>query len=102
MDEQAFRRPPVIGPLPDLIYDDLPTNAEYLDASFGAAAGLRPLEDDDSEDAFHPEQAISIQSSGNITSRHGGETIKMLCPSISIIEDFYDTLQPGTLDYASE
>ena len=52
LDEQAFQRQPVIGPLPDMINDDLPRNLEYLDASFGAAAGLRPFDDEDEEDEF--------------------------------------------------
>ena len=41
LDEDAFRRPPEVGPAPDMIYDDVPTKLEYLDVSFSASAGLR-------------------------------------------------------------
>ncbi|KAI5124376.1 hypothetical protein M0805_008979 [Coniferiporia weirii] len=102
LDEQAFRRQPVIGPLPDMIGDDLPNNPEYLDASFGAAAGFRPLDDND-EDEFYPEGSDHTpQPVGSMVSRHGGETIKMLCSPINIIENFYDTLTPSPIDFASE
>lgn len=101
MDESAFRRAPVIGPLPDMIDDDLPTNLEYLDASFGAAAGLRPIEDEDDE--FYPEDnSAPSHDSEQIVSRHGGETIKMFSPTINYVEHFYDTLTPSSVDYASE
>ena len=101
VDEQAFRRHPVIGPLPDLINDDLPSNPEYLDASFGAAAGLRPF--DDEEDEFYPEEEqIPRESSGIILSRHGGETIRMLGANLEIVEYFYDNMTADNIDLASE
>jgi autophagy-related protein 2 len=31
-------------------YDDLPTNLDHLDESFGTAAGLREMRDDDLDD----------------------------------------------------
>ncbi|KAL5490249.1 ATG2 [Sanghuangporus weigelae] len=103
LDEHAFRRQPVIGPLPDMVDDDLPKNPEYLDASFGAAAGLRPLDDEDVEDGFYPEGNDDIsQSSGNIIARHGGETIKMLHSPIEVVENYFDTLTPSSIDLASE
>ncbi|KAL5511695.1 ATG2 [Sanghuangporus vaninii] len=103
LDEHAFRRQPVIGPLPDMVDDDLPKNPEYLDASFGAAAGLRPLDDEDIEDEFNPEDHVDIsQSSGNIVARHGGETVKMLHSPIEIVENYFDTLTPSSIDLASE
>ncbi|OCB84207.1 hypothetical protein A7U60_g8883 [Sanghuangporus baumii] len=103
LDEHAFHRQPVIGPLPDMVDDDLPKNPEYLDASFGAAAGLRPLDDEDIEDEFYPEDHDDIsQSSGNIVARHGGETVKMLHSPIEIVENYFDTLTPSSIDLASE
>ncbi|KAL5529268.1 hypothetical protein ACEPAG_5253 [Sanghuangporus baumii] len=103
LDEHAFRRQPVIGPLPDMVDDDLPKNLEYLDASFGAAAGLRPLDDEDVEEGFYPEENDDItQSSDNIIARHGGETIKMLHSPIDVVENYFDTLTPSSIDLASE
>lgn len=84
-----------------MINDDLPTNPEYLDNSFGAAAGLRELEDDDL-DEFYPESESTLQSSETIVSKFGGETIKMLCPSITIIENFYDTITSSATEGVSE
>lgn len=72
-----------------MIADDLPRNPDYLDSSFGAAAGLRVL--DDEEDTFVEE-----------TSFEGGETIKMLHAPIEIIENYYETIVPSSLDFASE
>lgn len=101
LDEQAFQRQPVIGPLPDMINDDLPRNLEYLDASFGAAAGLRPFDDEENE--FFPEETgTDTNEVDNIVSRHGGETIKVLNFPIEVIDNYYDTLAPSSLDFASE
>ena len=91
VDEQAFRRQPIIGPMPDLIGDDLPSNPEYLDASFGAAAGLRVLDDDEDE-------SFSVEE----TTFGGGETIKILHSPIEIIENYYDNIVPSAMDFASE
>ena len=80
-----------------MIYDDLPTNLDYLDESFGAAAGLRELTDDDF-DEFDSEEidarnvTVSNASTGVISSV-GGETIKLLEEDgIQIVEEYYDTL----------
>ena len=73
-----------------MIGDDLPQNPDYLDSSFGAAAGLRVLDDDD-DDTFVEE-----------TSFEGGETIKMFHSPIEIVENYYDTIVPSSLDFASE
>lgn len=92
---------PEIGPTPDMISDDLPTNPEYLDASFGAAGGFRELEDDDLDDNFYPEDTssrYSQQASGTVISKVGGETIKMFVPAISVDENFFNTLPAGVLD----
>lgn len=97
---------PEVGPAPDMINDDLPTNLEYLDESFGAAAGLRELSDDDLEE-FDVEEtglnrvtSIANNSVPGIVSRVGGETIKMLrSEGIHILDYFFDTLP---LDTAGE
>jgi autophagy-related protein 2 len=107
VDEHAFRRVPEVGPAPDMIYDDLPSNLDYLDASFGTAAGLRELRDDDL-DEFDPEDAESgrvtpTQGSQQlgITSNVGGETIKMLRP-LNIVEHHFETLPPDSAGGNSE
>ena len=80
----------MIGPLPDMIADDLPRNPDYLDSSFGAAAGLRVLDDDEDENFVEE------------TSFEGGETIKMLHAPIEINENYYESIVPSSLDFASE
>jgi autophagy-related protein 2 len=100
VDEYAFKRIPEVGPAPDMINDDLPTNLDYLDESFGTAAGLRELRDDDLDD-FNTEDDVppltpelGAHQTG-VISRVGGETIKILRPEgIHIIEHYFDTLPP--------
>ncbi|RDB21446.1 Autophagy-related protein 2 [Hypsizygus marmoreus] len=103
VDELAFKKLPEIGPAPDMISDDLPTNMDYLDESFGSAAGLRELRDEDLDefdvDEMQPEAPPIINSSNGtgIISRIGGETIKILRPEgIQISEYYFDTLPPDT------
>ncbi|EAU88507.1 hypothetical protein CC1G_04213 [Coprinopsis cinerea okayama7 len=103
IDEAAFRRVPEVGPAPDMIYDDLPTNLDYLDESFGAAAGLRELTDDDFDEFdAHDIDAQNVQISDHFTgviSSVGGETIKLLHEDgINIIENYYDTLPRETIE----
>lgn len=98
VDEHAFKTIPEMENTPDMIHDDLPTNLDYLDESFGAAAGLRELRDDDLDEfdieESEVEEPTTFQGTG-IISRIGGETIKMLCPEgIHIIDDYFDTLPP--------
>jgi autophagy-related protein 2 len=94
---------PEVGPAPDMINDDLPTNLEYLDESFGAAAGLRELSDDEfdvEEAGLNRATSTAGNSVSGIVSRVGGETIKMLrSGGIRILHDFFDTLP---LETASE
>ncbi|KAF6765267.1 hypothetical protein DFP72DRAFT_870567 [Ephemerocybe angulata] len=103
IDDLAFRKVPEIGPTPDMIYDDLPTNLDYLDESFGAAAGLRELTDDDLDefdirDIAPPTAPVTTSSTG-VVSSVGGETIKILHgEGINIIEDYYDHLPRETID----
>jgi autophagy-related protein 2 len=85
-----------------MINDDLPTNMDYLDESFGAAAGLREIDDDDL-DEFDANEVpagapVDIASDGTgIISSVGGETIKMLKPEgIRVVDDYFDTLPPDS------
>lgn len=99
----AFRKAPDIGPMPDMIYDDLPTNLDYLDESFGAAAGLRELTDDDLDEFdirdIAPSSMPPSSSSAGVISSIGGETIKIISSEgINIIEDYYDDLPRETVD----
>lgn len=94
---------PEVGPAPDMINDDLPTNMDYLDESFGAAAGLRELRDDDL-DEFETEDVedertspVATPDGTGIVSRVGGETIKILRPEgIQVAEGYFDNLPPDT------
>jgi autophagy-related protein 2 len=109
VDEGAFKRIPELGPTPDMIGDDLPTNPDYLDESFGTAAGFRELYDGDVED-FEEEDIIGIDPvpvtrtlQPGIISSVKGETIKMLrSEGISVIEHFFDTLPPESETNATE
>lgn len=103
IDEYTFKRIPEIGPTPDMIYDDLPTNLDYLDESFGAAGGLRELTDDDLDEFdIHeittPTNPAAASNTGVISSI-GGETIKMLHEGgINVVEDYYDDLPREDID----
>ncbi|KZT26471.1 hypothetical protein NEOLEDRAFT_1177476 [Neolentinus lepideus HHB14362 ss-1] len=105
MDEYAFRRVPEVGAAPDMISDDLPTNPDYLDASFGAAAGFRELTDSDLDEFDEqdiPAMAVPSYVSG-IVSNVGGETVRMLDPEgIHIDEGYFETLTPEKLDQSPE
>jgi autophagy-related protein 2 len=83
-----------------MIYDDLPSNPDYLDVSFGAAAGLRELDDDDLD---MDDQSQSEQMGGTYLSSHsgdkgvissvGGETIRLRdANGLHIVENFFSTL----------
>ncbi|KAG2157198.1 hypothetical protein DEU56DRAFT_8443 [Suillus clintonianus] len=103
LDEQAFRRIPDVGNAADMISDDLPTNLDYLDESFGSAAGLRELRDDDLEDFDVQEDGRTTPVAGEtgVVSNVGGETIRIIKP-IRPIEHYYDTIPPeNTGDLAS-
>ncbi|TFY72678.1 hypothetical protein EVG20_g338 [Dentipellis fragilis] len=98
VDDRAFQRVPEVGAAPDLISDDLPSNLEYLDESFGAAAGLRDFDDEVFDDEFHDSDVGNqVPASGDpgVTSRVGGETIKLLRPEgIDLVEKYFDNLPP--------
>lgn len=99
VEEHAFHRMPELGPAPDMINDDLPTNLDYLDDSFGTAAGLRELRDDDLDDFDREDLADfgpvpgSVPLQSNVISSVGGETIRMIAPQgIHIVEHYFNTL----------
>ena len=89
-----------MGAAPDMINDDLPSNPDYLDVSFGTAAGLRELDDDDldTDDSRQSEPAgfanLSPHPTGkSIISSVGGETIKLFDPSgLQTVGNFFNTL----------
>lgn len=103
LDDDAFRRVPELGPAPDMVDDDLPSNLEYLDASYGTAAGFREILDEDADDDFGlhigTATATFVNPPGGIgvISNAGGETVKMLTTSIPIIENFYDNILPDSI-----
>ncbi|KAF9265490.1 hypothetical protein L218DRAFT_860278 [Marasmius fiardii PR-910] len=107
VDDLAFKRVPQIGPAPDMIYDDLPTNPDYLDESFGAAAGLRELTDEDlddfDQDYIDPVLTAEEGQKPGIVSRYGGETIRLLrSEGLKVVDDYFDNLPPeDTNDFAS-
>lgn len=100
IDQHAFRSIPEVGAAPDMINDDLPSNPDYLDVSFGTAAGLRELDDDDldTDDSSQSEltgitNLHSHRTDKNVVSSVGGETIKVLDPSgLQTVENFFNTL----------
>ncbi|KAI0928435.1 hypothetical protein AcW1_005680 [Taiwanofungus camphoratus] len=98
LDEHAFRQLPEVGAAPDMINDDLPTNVDYLDESFGTAAGLRELSDDEFDEfGFDSSEAAQVGRSDHqgVVSSFGGETIRMLRPEgIRMVPNYYDTLLP--------
>lgn len=79
-----------------MIYDDLPTNLDYLDESFGTAAGLREMVDEDL-DEFDDKEIENTTSSNdpNVVSNIGGETIKIFdTQGLQIVEDYFLTIPP--------
>jgi len=83
-----------------MIIDDLPSNLDYLDESFGAAAGFREIEDDEFGEEDIP---VSDPNAEGFVSSVGGETIRMLSDSgIRIVEHYFDNLPPDALDDNSQ
>jgi autophagy-related protein 2 len=100
LDEDAFKTLPEVGAAPDMIIDDLPSNPDYLDESFGAAAGFREIMDDEFD-----EEEINVPnaSAEGVVSNVGGETIRILCDSgIKIVEHHFDNLPPDSADDTSQ
>ena len=100
LDEDAFKTLPEVGAAPDMIIDDLPNNPDYLDESFGAAAGFREIEDDEFDEEDIP---VSDANADGVVSNVGGETIRMLSDSgMKIVEHHFDNLPPDALDDSSQ
>ncbi|KAI6045750.1 hypothetical protein EDC04DRAFT_2888774 [Pisolithus marmoratus] len=103
LDENAFRRVPEVGNTADMISDDLPANLDYLDVSFGAAAGLRELRDDDLEDFNTEEQCgrnTPVPGETGIVSNVGGETVRIF-RKFTFTEHYFDTITPDISETAS-
>lgn len=83
-----------------MINDDLPSNPDYLDVSFGTAAGLRELDDDDLDTDDSSQSGLtgianpsSHPTDKNVISSVAGETIKLLDSSgLHTVENFFNTL----------
>lgn len=103
LDENAFRRVPEVGSTADMISDDLPANLDYLDASFGAAAGLRELRDDDLEEFNTEEQSgrtTPVPGETGVVSNVGGETVRIF-KKFNFTEHYFDTVTPDGSENAS-
>ncbi|KAF8910987.1 hypothetical protein CPB84DRAFT_1821154 [Gymnopilus junonius] len=97
VEDLAFKKVPEVGPAPDMIYDDLPSNLDYLDESFGAAAGLRELRDDDLDEFDAHEVETGSNDDPNIVSKVGGETIKVFEPQgLEVVENYFMSIPPDT------
>lgn len=105
VEDLAFKRAPEVGPAGDMIYDDLPSNLDYLDVSFGAAAGLRELRDEDLDD-FDDEKLLVHHggvADANTISKVGGETIKIFeSGGLGVIEDHFLIIPPEKSHSMSE
>ena len=100
LDEEAFKKLPEVGAAPDMIIDDLPSNPDYLDESFGAAAGFREIADDEFDEEDIP---ASNASAEGVLSNVGGETIRILSESgVKIIEHHFDNLPPDAVGDTSQ
>jgi autophagy-related protein 2 len=103
LDDQAFRRLPEVGAAPDMINDDLPSNPDYLDASFGTAAGFRELRDDDLDEFDVDDIPISAASQTGVISNVGGETIRILSEEgIRFVENYFNKLPHDSADDNSQ
>jgi autophagy-related protein 2 len=84
---------PEVGSAPDLIADDLPANMDYLDESYGAAAGLREMDDNDLDDFGDTFTPNVDEGDPTIILRVGGETVRVLQSSgLSTTENHFNIL----------
>ena len=80
-----------------MIFDDLPSNPDYLDESFGAAAGLRELLDEDLDEFDAHEIDPTSVDDPNIVSKIGGETVKIFDASgLEVVEGYFLSIPPDT------
>ena len=75
--------------------DDLPTNLDYLDDSFGSLAGTHGADDQEADEfSVHDADYARVDQEG-VISLIGGETIKLLNSDLlRIVEHHFDTLLP--------
>lgn len=87
-----------------MVYDDLPSNLEYLDESFSASAGLRELDDGEFEDFNEDESMqVNISDQTGIISVYGGETVRLLdTQGLRIVENYFETLPPAAMDESKQ
>ncbi|KAI0093682.1 hypothetical protein BDY19DRAFT_1063485 [Irpex rosettiformis] len=105
LDEHAFRRTiPQVGATPDMVDDDLPTNLDYLDDSFSAAAGLRELNDSELDEFdMDDEMSVNVVDQTGLLSAYGGETIRLFdAKGLQVIENYYETLPPEANDESAQ
>jgi autophagy-related protein 2 len=99
LDENAFARPPEFTADADMIRDNLPLNTEYLEDSFGAAAGFRDLTEDDLEDFNDPDDPeAAYAQDANAPRGVAHETIRILDPlGVRPVEYYFDNMTPEDL-----
>lgn len=102
MDEHAFQNLPGLGETADLITDDLPSNPDYLDTSFGSAAGVRDIVDEDLDESGVEQSLYNVvqnqDAPGSVVSTVGGETIRIFDPNgLKPVEYYFDSLAPEDL-----
>ncbi|KAF8317481.1 hypothetical protein DL93DRAFT_2165719 [Clavulina sp. PMI_390] len=96
VDEHAFARPPEFTADADMIRDDLPSNIDYLEDSFGAAAGFRDITEDDLEDFDDPEAAFAAYAYPTMNTAK--EEARILDPlGVRPVEYYFDNLPPEDL-----
>jgi autophagy-related protein 2 len=104
VEDLAFKVAPEIGPSGDLIQDDLPTNLDYLDESFGSAAGLRELRDEDLDEFDDDERGTQgVDDDPSTVSKIGGETIKIFeSDGLEAVEGYFLSIPPDTSQGSSQ
>lgn len=86
-----------------MIDDDLPTNMYYLDDSFGPAAGLREIRDDDLEEFDSEDITTPEFDDPSVISKVGGETIKILdYKGLDVVDDYFLNIPIDTNSRPSE
>jgi autophagy-related protein 2 len=103
--EDAFKVPPDIGPEPDMVKDDLPSNTDFIDGAYGSDAGVRPITDEDAEDDVFDKpvrEGENQEGPTGLVSTVRGETIRLFTnEGIRVIEGYFDRLPPESLDSSS-
>ncbi|QRW04386.1 autophagy-related protein 2 [Ceratobasidium sp. AG-Ba] len=123
VEDNTFRRRPA-AIAADMVDDDLPTNSDYLDESFGPAGGLMEFSEDEligesSDEGAMSESVLDSRTGLEATSpksthtsastsetsipaednqNRWGETVRMLVSEdIHVIEDYFETIEPDPL-----